>query len=347
MICEAIDETPAAPLKPLTRTALRMVLIAAAIALVAAVVAAFAAQIAPPVPVRNPFGIGPVEAAPGGAGFGRLVAEWQSAFYRLLTDALKAIHAGGGVLTLAGLSFAYGVFHAAGPGHGKGVVAAQAVAERGGWRRALMLGTGLSLAAALVQALVALLVVGIATIALRATAMQVTVIAGRIETVGFALVAAMGAWLLWRKSAALADLASGRAAQECAQGCGAHCGHFGDHLAWPPAERPRWRERAGIVLAAGLRPCSGALIVLVFALSQGLFAAGVLSVFAMALGTAITTSTLAALTVGAKSLATRLAGGDGRRAALVAGTAELLAAAFVLVLGLSLLSGLWAGLSAA
>src|SRR5690606_40624589 len=46
-----------------------------------------------------------------------------------------------------------------------------------------------------------------------------------------------------------------------------------------------WREMAGIALAAGIRPCSGALIVLVFALSQGLFLAGVAATLAMAFGT--------------------------------------------------------------
>lgn len=339
VICEAVEESPAAPLAALPRTALRVVLITLAVVIVAAGVALLAAQITPPVPAKNPFGIGPVEAAPSGSGIGRIILEWQSAFYRLLTDALKAVRSGGGVLALVGLSFAYGVFHAAGPGHGKGVVAAQAVAERSGTRPALMLGAGLSLGAALVQALVALLVVGIATVALRATAVQVTAIAGHIETAGFTLVAAMGGWLLWRKSAPAADLFSGRITDACANGCGDHCGH----LAFVPSERALWRERAGIVLAAGMRPCSGALIVLVFALSQGLVAAGVLSVLAMALGTAITTSALAALTIGAKTLATRMAGQGSRRAALAATTVELLAAAFVLVLGVSLLFGLWTG----
>jgi ABC-type nickel/cobalt efflux system permease component RcnA len=95
------------------------------------------------------------------------------------------------------------------------------------------------------------------------------------------------------------------------------------------------------VLAAGIRPCSGAIILLVFALSQGLLAAGVAATFAMALGTALTTGLIAALAVFARTLATRIARGRGGYSALLIGGLELAAAAFVLVLGVSLLAGLW------
>ena len=101
-----------------------------------------------------------------------------------------------------------------------------------------------------------------------------------------------------------------------------------------------WRDMAAVVVAAGIRPCSGAIILLVFALSQGLFAAGVVATFAMAAGTAITTGALAAIAVLAKGLAVRLAGESTGGARAVA-TLEVLAAAFVLVLGVVLLVGLW------
>ena len=99
----------------------------------------------------------------------------------------------------------------------------------------------------------------------------------------------------------------------------------------------------GVVFAAGIRPCAGALVVLVFALSQGLFAAGIAATFAMALGTALTTGLIATLAVFAKSLATRFAAKHGRYGTLAIPAIELLAAAFVLILGASLLAGLWAG----
>ena len=103
---------------------------------------------------------------------------------------------------------------------------------------------------------------------------------------------------------------------------------------------------AGVVLAAGIRPCAGAIVVLVFALSQGLFAAGVAATFAMALGTALNNGLVAALAVFAKAVAGRLARGRGAHGARAIAGVELLAAAFVLVLGASLLAGLWTGSAA-
>ena len=89
----------------------------------------------------------------------------------------------------------------------------------------------------------------------------------------------------------------------------------------------------------GLRPCSGAILVLVFALAQGLFYAGVAATFVMGLGTALTVSAIAVLAVGAKGLARRLtAGGEGRGAVLLRGL-EFGAACMVLLLGAGLLLG--------
>ena len=70
-----------------------------------------------------------------------------------------------------------------------------------------------------------------------------------------------------------------------------------------------------------IRPCAGAPIVLVFALAQGLFAAGIAATFAMAVGTVLTTGAIAAIAVFAKNLALRVAGGlrRCRGAVLVAG----------------------------
>ena len=98
-----------------------------------------------------------------------------------------------------------------------------------------------------------------------------------------------------------------------------------------------WREQLGVVLGVGLRPCSGALVVLVFALSQGLLAAGIVAVFLMGLGTAITVAVLASVAVGAKGLAGKLL---GRREGLASGViwwAELLGAMLVFAFGVILL----------
>ena len=93
------------------------------------------------------------------------------------------------------------------------------------------------------------------------------------------------------------------------------------------------------VLTVGIRPCSGAILVLVFALAQGLFWAGVAATLLMGLGTAITVSAIAIIAVSAKGLAARVAAGrDGGGAVLLRGI-EFGAAALVLLFGVGLLLG--------
>jgi nickel/cobalt exporter len=101
-------------------------------------------------------------------------------------------------------------------------------------------------------------------------------------------------------------------------------------------DRFDWRTAWSAVAAVGLRPCSGALIVLSFAFLNGLWVGGVLSVLAMAIGTAITVSILATLAVTAKNWAVAFAG-DGRPGNRVHATIEIAGAALVFLLGLALL----------
>ena len=109
------------------------------------------------------------------------------------------------------------------------------------------------------------------------------------------------------------------------------------HAVGPGDIRGDWREQMGVVLAVGLRPCSGALVVLVFALSQGLLPAGIAAVFLMGAGTAITVAVLATIAVTAKGLASRIGGVDNPVTAAVVWWLELLGAALVLAFGVLLL----------
>ena len=109
------------------------------------------------------------------------------------------------------------------------------------------------------------------------------------------------------------------------------------HVVTPQGASGSWREQLGVVLAVGLRPCSGALVVLVFALSQGLLAAGIVAVFLMGAGTAITVAALATLAVTAKGLARRIGGVDNPVTTAVLWWAELAGAVLVLVFGVLLL----------
>jgi ABC-type nickel/cobalt efflux system permease component RcnA len=317
----------------------RLALALMAFAIVAGVMALIAwmgAAEAPPTPVRGPFGLAR-EAAPAPTGIGGMILAWQGAFYRSLQGAVLALKESGAALwTLLGIGFAYGVFHAAGPGHGKAVIAGYLLASE----RALLKGFGLSLAAALLQAVVAVALVSSVTIMLKATAATMTRVTNIVELASFAAVAALGLALTWRKAGKVLGVTASVRGEAVAD---ASC----DHVHLPPPEvidrMGGFREMAGVVVAAGIRPCAGAIVVLVFTLSQGLLPAGIAATFAMALGTALTTGAIASLAVFAKATALRLAGGRGARADIGLAFLELLAAAFVLALGVSLLGGLLRG----
>lgn len=315
----------------------RLALAVAAVAVVAAGMGLLALWIGPvgAPPPRTPFGMGIREAAPSGH-LGAWLLSVQSGFYASLQASVRAMKESGAALgSLLAVGFAYGVFHAAGPGHGKSVISAYLVADE----KALRKGFILSFAAAFVQATVAILIVGTVNLVLHATAATMNRLAMNVELLSFIAVALLGLAVTWRKSGkllgvmALARDPLAPAQEDCC-----------DHAHMPPPEElsrlTRWRDMAGVALAAGIRPCAGALIVLVFSLAQGLFAAGIAATFAMALGTALTTSAIAAMAVFAKTLALRMAGGRGAIGAVAIAGIELIAAAFVLVLGASLLAGL-------
>lgn len=293
---------------------------------------------APPPPKRTPFGISPQEMAPIGGPISAWILGLQSQFYRALTDALKAIRDGGaGASGLVWIGFLYGVFHAAGPGHGKAVIAGYIIANE----KALARGLVISFAAAVLQALVAIGMVLIMSIALGATARQMNEATNVVEIVSFAAMAALGAWLLLTKSRRLAAL------MESPRAITAQDGDDCGHLHAPPAEilsgKASARAWVATVIAAGSRPCSGAIILLVFSLAQGMLMSGIIGVAAMALGTALTTSALAALSVFFKQTALRLASGRGRSGLYAVASGEILIAALIFIAGSALALGFWAG----
>ena len=264
---------------------------------------------------------------------------------------------GSAVWTLLAISFAYGIFHAAGPGHGKAVISSYLVANQETARR----GIALSFASALMQSLVAVVIVAVCAWLLNATAKTMCGAEKAIEIASYALIAAFGARLVWTKGGGfIRALQAQRPA--LAHGRGVACTHHDhdhghhDHgmtittidptmfmtsiAAIPTGRTPAelagpggWRRGFGAILAVGVRPCSGAILVLVFALAQGLFWAGIAATFVMGLGTAITVATIAVIAVSAKDLARRLSGGREGGGALVMRGVEFGAAGLVLLFG--------------
>ncbi|MBR0991763.1 nickel/cobalt transporter [Bradyrhizobium japonicum] len=331
---------------------------------------------------QNPFGAPkPAQAAePEASGIiGWLLAK-QSEFYRQMSSTIRAAKSdGSAVWTLLFISFAYGIFHAAGPGHGKAVIASYLVANRETARR----GIALSFASALMQSLVAILIVGISAWVLNATAKTMCKAEGVIEIASYGLIALFGLRLVWVKGRTF--IRALQAAQPVPALAGVphdhdhghhhhhdahdrhdhghddhrhghdhaharthhghdhvhdeHCGHSHGPTPSELAGPGGWRRGFAAILTVGIRPCSGAILVLVFALAQGLFWAGIAATFLMGLGTAITVAAIAVIAVSAKDIAARLsAGRDGGGALFMRGI-ELAAAGVVLLFGTGLLLG--------
>src|SRR5271169_2322036 len=145
---------------------------------------------------QTPFGGPRAGAEPQLGGIvGWLLAK-QSEFYREISATIRAAKSDGrAVWTLLAISFAYGIFHAAGPGHGKAVISSYLVANQETARR----GVVLSFVSALMQSLVAVLIVAIGAWLLNVTAKTMCGAERVIEIASYALIAAFGARLVWVK----------------------------------------------------------------------------------------------------------------------------------------------------
>jgi nickel/cobalt transporter (NicO) family protein len=272
----------------------------------------------------------------------------QAEFYRMLSGAIRAAKndgtAGWGLM---GISFGYGIFHAVGPGHGKAVISSYLVANDETWRRGIVL----SFASAVLQSFTAIAIVGIGAVLLGATAHGMGNAVRTIEIVSYALIVLIGARLFWVKSRALLHLLYPGAHEHHDHARDHHHDHHHDEeegSAWGHAHAPEPNELKGphwlrrglsAIVAVGLRPCSGAIIVLVFSLAQGLFWIGVASTFVMGLGTAITVAAVASITVGARGLAARFANSKPGAGVLFLRGLETAAALFIVIFGIALLTG--------
>lgn len=333
-------------------------------------------------PPSSPFGVSaPAAPLPVGGEFLRDKLSWiyqqQAAFYKSLTSAVKdAKTNGSAVWFLVGLSFLYGIFHAAGPGHGKIVISSYVLANEQSAKRGMII----SFIAAFMQGMVAVFFIGAAVFLFSFTSFEVTAATRWFEIASYLLIALLGVYLLWQKGAR-PFLRAGAAAAVSEQPLAvagdrrvvitqhhqhihhhvnpqhqpndlehghAHHSHDHDHdhdcncgghavdphtMTDPLSLRSAWAAIASV----GLRPCSGALIVLVFAAAQGLLWVGVVSTFAMALGTAITVTTLATIALGAKGLAAKYLSATGA-SGVVFKSIEVCGASLVFLLGITLLA---------
>jgi nickel/cobalt exporter len=277
---------------------------------------------------------------PAGGGFDlpeplRSLAQWGFAFQRTLNAemrqhlaAMKENAAWEPALALVLAAFLYGVFHAIGPGHGKVVI--------GSWfaTRHARIAHGLAACAlsALVQAGSAVAAVLLLAGALSLAPRDVLAHAAWLEVGSYGLIAVMGLYML-------VQALRGKA------GCGHDHGPGHEHQHGPccdhhpppaPSERGLWAMAA----AVGFRPCSGAILVLLFTLANGLLWVGILATLAMAAGVALTVSGIGLSALGINRLLERYFG-TSRHAWRLRRVLAVAGAAAITLLGASLLLGVW------
>jgi nickel/cobalt exporter len=275
---------------------------------------------------------------------------------------------------IIGFSFLYGVFQAAAPGYSKGVISSHLIANLETWRRSL----ASTFASALLQATVGVAVVAFCSALLRAIATRTGSAVDLVELVSYALILLIGLRLSWIKGrgffitlrqvsspmfqvgAALTpptyedrancDNRHDRGVQphEGPRGEGGrnHCRKYGrlaTHDA-PAVEAVEFTVRDGMnglpaAFQVWIAPCSGAIVVLIFALAQGLFWLGITATFMMGAGSALTTAVLATVAVSDQARAARFAKPRTRYGLVAMRGIELGAAVAIILFGAFLLTG--------
>lgn len=253
------------------------------------------------------------------------VMSWQKSFHLALSSALGEIQSNtwqAGLILLS-MSFLYGVFHAVGPGHGKFILTSYLALEQTKLRQALKL----SLASSLLQGIVAIVLVSVIVVIFTLSRQQFNLTVKWVEQGSFVLIILLGVYWCylaikqWLKPTRklkspkikqIRPIASGmKSAQICQihqhdEHCG--CGHR--HL--PNQEELQqiqdWKSRLLLVLSIGVRPCSGAILMLFLAYTLDLYFWGVISALAMAVGTGLTLAIFALLVIGARTQAVKLQG---------------------------------------
>ena len=277
-----------------------------------------------------------------GGGTDRLGLWAQSAqrgFQDQMALGLRALRAGepGALAAFWGLCFAYGFVHAVGPGHGKFLLGAYGAGKAVALRQ--MIGIGFLASLAQGASAIALVYGGVLIFNASREALQ---IAGDIwlERASLIAIALIGLWLVARASRKLmrqavpaaALLAEGPPVSHVCEDCGHRHGpslHEVEHLT-------NWREAAMLIGAIAIRPCTGALFVLILTWRMGLVWQGIAAVLAMALGTAAVTIAVAAMAVLAREGAVGWAGRLPAARWLMPGL-EALAGIFILMVALNML----------
>mmetsp|Transcript_24122 Transcript_24122/g.44792 ORF Transcript_24122/g.44792 Transcript_24122/m.44792 type:complete len:295 (-) Transcript_24122:1764-2648(-) len=260
----------------------------------------------------------------------RWAATQQREAQTALAAGLRAVRAGepGAWLALMGVCAAYGFFHAAGPGHGKLVIGGYGAAARvTAWRLSWM-----AIAASLAQALAAILLVGTGALVLGWGRAEMTETAEQIlAPASYGAIALVGLWLVVR------GIRRGLTLRAHPLDEDGHC-HSCGHAHGPSVDQAEnvtsWRDAVAIIGSIAIRPCTGAVFLLILCFGLGIPLAGIIGALVMGLGTASVTVLVALAAVGTRR--TALAGWSGNGAVRAMALIEVVAGGLIALIAISL-----------
>ncbi|HEY1721411.1 MAG TPA: hypothetical protein VGG27_09230 [Magnetospirillaceae bacterium] len=269
------------------------------------------------------------------------IVEWQTAANAAMRAQLLRARDGQSfepALIIILFAFLYGIAHALGPGHGKVVIGSYFLTRRA----QIAHGIAMSGIAALVQALSAIILVGALAIVLDVSSAAILDEAATIELISYGAIVAIGLWMAY-------GVITRREHDHTLGLDHSHDdGHDHDHdSVHDHHQRARrsalWRLLA-TGAAVGLRPCSGAILVLLFSLANDILLIGVIATFAMAVGVAVTVTAVSLISLGMRHAAAKAGGRTEKLAERSYSAVALAGAVLITLFGLAELVGVWTGI---
>ncbi|MCM7515340.1 nickel/cobalt transporter [Enterobacter hormaechei] len=208
----------------------------------------------------------------------------QIALHRYLVMYLLQLnnHQYSGGLWLVTGAFFYGVLHAIGPGHGKFIVATYLTTNK----ESQLAARVVPFIGSLMQGVSAIFFVFILAVGLNLASGDISTSRWYVEKISAVLIAAFGAFIIYQAFKSLRPrkltINTLTPLHQHDEHCG--CGHHGVGVDLAKSD---WKTRLGVVLAIGARPCSGAIMILMFSNALGIISWGIAAVMTMSLGTAL------------------------------------------------------------
>ena len=299
----------------------------------------------PPDTAPAPAAAPPAAAGPSlFGGYVQRLARTQARLNDRISSEIRTVRDTGSAAALAtilSIAFLWGVLHAAGPGHGKSLVAAYLVSSDASWTSGIVMGGAMSL----LQGLTAIVAVLVLAVILHELQTKVQMQGALIELISYGLVALLGLVMLWRAATGKAHgHHHGPLPAEHHDHDHDHAHNHGhDHHHAPADRRPGFR--AILTLFGGLAPCASAIIIMLFSLANDALLIGAVAVLALSLGMGLTVSAIGILSVVARDFMRRLARGSPERGERIERLLALAGSLAVVGFSTLLMLGAWDRLS--